>query len=126
MFWLERLLPLLLTLFAYAAYFKFSGLWVDKLEWWIDPEHARNITLWVGRIVLVLVHVAAMLIGIVCSTGLVFVILFLGTQLATVLVAVPVGCAAFAIQSVMDRLSRADDEYEEWATLSQATAQSVL
>ena len=118
MFWPERVLPLLVTLSVYAAYFKFAGLWEEKLEWWIVPEDARKITLWVGRIVLGLVHLAAVLIGIACSVGLVFVILFSGTQLPAVLVAVPIGCAAFAIQSVMGRLTKADDEFEESATVA--------
>ena len=116
MFWTERVLPILVTLSTYAVYFRFAGLWEQKVEWWIGPENARDVTLWVGRIVLGLIHFAAMLTGIVCSTGLVLVILFLGTQLTAVLVAVPVGCAAFAIQSVTGRLMKADEEYEEWAS----------
>ena len=54
-----------------------------------------------------------MLTGIVCSTGLVVVILFIGTPLTKVLLLVLIGCAAFATQSVIDRLTAADEEYEE-------------
>ena len=59
-----------------------------------------------------------MLIGIACSVGLVFVILFSETQLPAILLAVPIGCAAFAIQSVLGRLTKADDEFEECATVA--------
>lgn len=117
MFWMERVLPLLVTLSGYAVYFKLVGLWEEKLEWWISPERARDITLMVGRIVLGLVNLAAMLIGIGCSTGLVLLILVEGVPLGMVLVAVPVGCATFAIHSIIDRLSKADDEYEEWGRI---------
>ena len=60
-FWTERVLPILVTLSTYAVYFRFAGLWEQKVEWWIGPENARDVTLWVGRIVLGLIHFAAML-----------------------------------------------------------------
>ncbi len=114
MFWMERVLPLLVTLSGYAAYFKLAGLWEEKLEWRISPERAHDITLMFGRIVLGLAYLASMLIGIGSSTILVLLILLEGVPLSMVLVAVPVGCAAFAMQSVIGRLTKADDEYEEW------------
>jgi hypothetical protein len=50
MVWIERALQLLFSLSAYAVYFKLHGLWEKKLESWISPRLARDITLWVGRI----------------------------------------------------------------------------
>jgi hypothetical protein len=117
MVWIERALQLLFSLSAYAVYFKLHGLWEKKLESWISPRLARDITLWVGRIVLGLVYVASMLIGIGCSTILVLLILLEGVPLVTVVVAVPVGCGAFAIESVLDRLRKAEEEYEEWSRI---------
>ena len=73
MFWMERVLPLLVTLSAYAVYFKVTRLWEEKLQWWLSPQRAHDTTLVIGRIVLRLVNFAAMLVGIVCSTGLVLV-----------------------------------------------------
>ncbi len=115
--WIERALQLLFLLSAYAVYFKLQGLWEKKLEWWITPRRARDITLWIGRLVLGLVHFASILIGIGCSTVLALLILFVGVPLVEVVVAVPVGCGAFAMQSVIHRLSKADEEYEESARI---------
>jgi hypothetical protein len=111
--WTERVLPLFVALAAYGVFFKFIGTWEEKLKRWISPERARKMTLAFGRIMIALVHLGSVGIGIVCSTGLLVVILFDGAPLGMVLASVLVGCAAFFVHDVTACLASADQEYEQ-------------
>lgn len=115
MFWMERVVPLLVTLFSYAAYFKLAGRLEAELERWINPQRALYTVLWFGWIAISVVRLAAMLTGIVCSTGLVLVILFAGMPLLGALLCVVLGCSAFALQCAIDRVSEALDQHQEQA-----------
>lgn len=112
MFWTERVLSLVIVLSVYAAFFSLFGRWERLVATHISLDRARELTLTFGRIVISVVHFAAVIFGIGCSTVLVIVILTIGYPPLHAFVGALLGSVAFAAQSVTSRIMESESSPE--------------